>query len=128
MIHMTDEKRILELMKKLDLTREEALELIAEDTKVDKMNVGSVNNDLSAEQRKVISKMTRADRKKSDKPRTVTRKPDETKREIIDDLFTFMCENWPEVAKNGNISNIERQIDFNLNGVNYSITLTAHRK
>lgn len=129
MINMVDEKRVSELMKKLDLSHEEALELLAEDTKVDKMDIGKVNNDLSTEQRKVVSKMTRADRKKSDKPRKpAERKPNELKREIIDDLFTFMCTNWPEIAKNGNISNIERQIDFDLDGKSFSLTLTEHRK
>ena len=55
-------------------------------------------------------------------------KPNELKREIIDDLFTFIVENWPEAAKNGDIVNKERQIDSSLNGENFSLTLTQHRK
>lgn len=123
---MADEKRIADLMSKLDLTREEALALMADDKAVDK---GANLHPLTAEQEKVAKKMRQADRKPTTYKWTQReRKPNELKREIIDDLFTFMCENWPEVAKEGNISNIERTIDFTLGGESFTLSLTQHRK
>ena len=123
---MIDEKRLAGLMKTLDLSREEALALMADDKAVDR---GADLHPLTAEQEKVAKKMRQADRKPTAYKWTQReRKPNELKREIIDDLFTFLCENWPEVAKNGNIANIERQIDFQLNGESFSLTLTQHRK
>ena len=123
---MIDEKRLAGLMKTLNLSREEALALMADDKAVDR---GADLHPLTAEQEKVAKKMRQADRKPTAYKWTQReRKPNELKREIIDDLFTFLCENWPEVAKNGNIANVERQIDFQLNGESFSLTLTQHRK
>lgn len=42
---MVDEKRLASMMKTLELTREEALELMEEDTKIDRMDVSKVNDD-----------------------------------------------------------------------------------
>ena len=44
---MTDEKRIAELMRKLDLTREEVLEMLAEDEAVEKAADGISLADLN---------------------------------------------------------------------------------
>lgn len=57
----------------------------------------------------------------------VTRKPrerkeNEDKRMIIDLLYSAVEKEFPST-----ITNVERQIDFEYNGVNYSVTLTAHR-
>lgn len=124
---MIDEKRIASIMKTLDLTREEALEMLNDDAKVDK---GADLHPLSKEQEEVAKKMRKADRKPTvyNWQKKRERKPNELKREIIDDLFTFLLENWPETAENANISNVERQIDFELGGENFSITLIQHRK
>ena len=61
------------------------------------------------------------------------RKPNEDKRAIMNALMSAM-ESWHHDeesavanATNFDLSNVERQIDFVLNGVSYSITLTAHR-
>lgn len=123
---MIDEKKIAHDMKALDLTREEVLAMYADDDAVDH---GANLNPLTPEQEKVAKAMRQADRKKTVYKFTKReRKPNELKREIIDDLFTFICENWPEVAGNADIQNKERQIDFNLGGENFSIQLIQHRK
>ena len=124
---MIDEKRVTSIMKTLDLTREEALEMLADDKKVDK---GADLHPLTKEQEEVARKMRKADRKPTvyNWQKKRERKPNELKREIIDDLFTFMCENWTQIAQNGNISNVERQIDFEIDGRNFSIQLIEHRK
>ena len=60
---MVDEKRLASMMKTLELTREEALELMEEDTKIDRMDVSKVNDDLTPEQKQTVKKMKQADRK-----------------------------------------------------------------
>ena len=50
------------------------------------------------------------------------RKPNEDKRELIQIIADALAKYAP------NVSNVERQIDFEFNGTQYSITLTAHRK
>ena len=61
------------------------------------------------------------------------RKPNKDKRAIMNALMSAM-EGWHHDeesmvadATDFTLSNIERQIDFVLNGVSYSVTLTAHR-
>ena len=125
---MIDEKRVAKLMKTLDLSREEVLAMLADDAKVDK---GADLNPLTPEQEAIAKKMRQADRaptlyKWDTKKRE--RKPNELKREIIDDFYTFLLENWPETAENANIKNIEREITFDLGGESFSLTLVQHRK
>jgi hypothetical protein len=92
---------------------------------------GADLNPLTPEQEAVAKKMRQADRtptlyKWDTKKRE--RKPNELKREIIDDFYTFLLENWPETAENANIKNIEREITFDLGGESFSLTLVQHRK
>lgn len=54
--------------------------------------------------------------------RTRERKPNEDKRLIVDCLKDTLAD-----FDNCEVINPERQIDFHLNGVHYSVTLTAHR-
>ena len=61
------------------------------------------------------------------------RKPNEDKRAIMNALMSAM-ESWHHDEESAvadatgfDLSNVERQIDFVLNGVSYSVTLTAHR-
>lgn len=51
------------------------------------------------------------------------RKPNEDKREIIQTLDEALC----DLVDNVTVVNEERTIDFEYNGVHYSVTLTAHR-
>lgn len=53
------------------------------------------------------------------------RKPNETKRKIIEFLFKII--NAETLFENATISNVERQIDFSVNEKSYSLTLTEHR-
>lgn len=121
------EAQIAKIMKELDLSREEALEMLAEDDEIER---GADLHPLTAEQEEVAKKMRKADRTPTvyNWQKKRERKPNELKREIIDDLFTFLCQNWAEIAETGNISNEERQIDFVLKDKSFSLTLTEHRK
>ena len=53
------------------------------------------------------------------------RKPNETKRKIIEFLFKVI--NAETLFENATVSNVERQIDFSINEKSYSLTLTEHR-
>lgn len=121
------ENQIEKLMRLLDISEDEAKQIIADDKAIDQGK--KMDFDLTKEQEKATRKYRQADKKPFVPNLTKReRRPNELKREIIDDLFSFIVENWPEAAKNGDIVNKERQIDFSLNGENFSLTLTQHRK
>lgn len=116
------EKDILHAMKTLDLSREEAIEMLQEDAEIDR---GADPHPLTAEQKQTEKKMRQADRaptvyqfKKRE------RKPNTAKREIISVLDDALC----DIADNVTVTNIERQIDFELDGVRYRVVLSAPRK
>ena len=112
------EKQITHYMKTLDLTREQAIALIRDDEY-------DVSVDLTAEQKKVVKKMTQGDRKKETTPRKREAKVDTDKRFLIDHFNALLNDlGMDNVA----IINTERQIDFIFNDAHYSVTLTKHRK
>ena len=125
-----DEKRIVELMQTLDLTREEAIELIQEDEKVDKMTVKETESDLTAEQKQAIKK-AKGGAKAVDafgKKRVVERKADEDKRTLISLLYNTLHSADDPSCENIEVTNPERQIDFNMNGRRFRLVLSAPRK
>ena len=125
-----DEKRIAELMQTLDLTREEAIELIQEDEKVDKMTVKETESDLTAEQKQAIKK-AKGGAKAVDafgKKRVVERKADEDKRTLISLLYNTLHSADDPSCENIEVTNPERQIDFKMNGRRFRIVLSAPRK
>ena len=125
-----DEKRITELMQTLDLTREEAIELVQEDEKVDKMTVKETESDLTAEQKQAIKK-AKGGAKAVDafgKKRVVERKADEDKRTLINLLYSTLHRGDDPSCENIEVTNPERQIDFNMNGRRFRIVLSAPRK
>ena len=122
-----NEKRIAELMQSLDLTRDEAIELIQEDEQVDKMTVKQAESDLTAEQKQAIKK-AKGGAKAVDaygKTRKVERKADEDKRYLIKVIENAL--NDKEIT-DFETSNIERQIDFKFNNRRFRIVLSAPRK
>ena len=127
---MDKEKQIENLMKSLDLTREEAIELYNEDKEVDRMEIGAVDNDLTPEQKAAVKKYKNAAVKTAKKPfvpdlKTRPRKENPTKRGIIKDIFETLEKLGYE---NLNILKPEKEITFDMNGDNYSISLICHRK
>lgn len=124
-----DEKRIAELMKVLDLTREEAIELIQEDEKVDKMTVKETESDLTAEQKQAIKKV-KGGAKAVDafgKKRIVERKADDDKRFLIQILKDVLLQN-NDIITDIDVTNIEREINFKMNDRKFKIVLSAPRK
>ena len=118
---MIDERVIAIMMKRLQCSREEAIEVIQDDEEVDR---GGNPHPLTAEQEKA----SKAARIVSTGPRTAPvkheRKPNEAKREIIQVLDEALT----DIADDVTVTNIERQIDFVLDGVRYRVVLSAPRK
>lgn len=121
------EKEIQKAMKTLDLTREEAIEMLQEDEAIDH---GANPHPLTAEQEKA----SKAARIVSTGPRTAPvkreRKPNEDKRFIIDKLVECILCDIDNAQGNivVDITNHERQIDFEFHGIRYRIVLSAPRK
>lgn len=123
------DEKIKTLMQSLDITEQEAIELIAEDEEIDKMDMSEVDNDLTTDQKKTKKKMSSTGVKAVDaygRQRKVERKADETKRQIIQELNSVVT----DLADEGSITltNIERQIDFQIQGRKFRIVLSAPRK
>lgn len=121
---MSNEKLIQKYMNSLGLTRDEAIQLIADDVAIDK---GAKLFELSAEQAKEAKKARQADRKPTvynfDTSKR-KRKENPTKR--------FLIENFSELLNSVgctdvDVTNIEREIVFYLDGTKYKLILSAPR-
>lgn len=113
----------LEALLKLGMTEEEALQVLADDADID--HGEAKDFDLTAEQKQNAKKYMGTGTRKSKEGVKRVRKEDPDKREIIsviDDALCCLVDNVHEVT------NPERQIDFEYNDKSYSITLTQHRK
>ena len=113
-------EQIKKLMKALDLSEEEAKQMIADDEAIDHgKDLFPLTPDQEKASKKARSTGTRA--------YTFTqreRKPDTDKRELISMLDDFIAD-----ISDGAISitNPERQIDFHFNGRHFRIVLSAPR-
>ena len=116
-------EQIQKLMKNLGLTEQEARELLADDTKVDKGQ--KMDFDLTPEQEKNAKKARATGTKKPTAYKFENRKRKENpeKRDILKAVFELAEDCWD----NAELVNPERQVDFHLNGNHYSLTLTCHR-
>ncbi len=111
-------------MRALGITRKEAEDLVEDDEAVDRGE--EMPWDLTAEQMKNARKAANATtRKASTTPTKRTKKDNPDKKYLIDALFRGLPKDEIENLK---IVNDERSFDFTYNGVNYSVSLTAHRK
>lgn len=129
------ETQIKKMMDTLKITREEAIDLIREDEEVDKMSMSEVDSDLTAEQKKAKKDATKTTGDKRKRAYTFTkreRKPDEVKREIIETIAQNLDRccfgEDSHTVKDVNILKPEKEITFTVDGDEYSITLTKHRK
>lgn len=113
-------------MKSLGCTREEAIDLIECDDEIDKGNTELFA--LTAEQKKLVRTLAKADRKPSEK-RTVNRerKIDADKKTVFDWL-RIVLEGF---NSNGQIKNLtcknEAEMSFSFNGSDYTVKVTKHR-
>ena len=117
------EKKIEQMMKSLDLTREEAIEMLMEDEAVDKMSMKEVTSDLTAEQKKAVKAVTKAT---SDKPKAKAkreRKVDLDKLEILSVCDDALCDLVDNVCER----KTETELNFEYKGVKYTLKLIKHR-
>ena len=126
---MNKEEMIAKHMNALGITREEAIQLIADDEEIDRMTrTSDIDGDLTAEQRKSAKKARQADRKPTVyKFDTTKRKRAENtgKRFLIDEIKKCL-ENAG--ADSLEVTNPEREIIFMSEGPKYKIVLSAPRK
>jgi uncharacterized membrane protein len=118
-------EEIAKLMKTLDITEEEAKELLEDDEKINKGQ--KMDFDLTPEQQKVAKKMKNAKRSVDayGKKRTVVRKENPIKRAIISTIAEHLKEQGYE---NVVISNIEKIIDFEKDGNKFYLSLVQRRE
>lgn len=111
------EDEIQKMMKNLDLSREEAIQLLQDDE-------DDVSVELTAEQKKVVKKMAQSDRKKETTPRKRERKVDETKKRLLD-FFRI-----PMEGAGGHVisQKSETELEFWFEGATYNIKLVKHRE
>lgn len=114
-----DEKEIQKMMKALDISREEALEVWRCDNDEEENEEQEVL-DAAAKKVKIDHGAEALEKKKRKAP---VRKPNEDKRELISCLEHVFA-GW---EMDYTVSNPERTIDFEFNGVSYSLNLVAHR-
>jgi hypothetical protein len=123
------EDRILQLMTALKISREEALQVLEDDKRIDR---GEKLFELTEEQKAVEKKMRQAPRTATAKPPKRERKTDNDKRFLIDSLvwaLTNEVENAGDnvLAQNVEIVNPEREFLFTYNGKKYKVVLSAPR-
>lgn len=109
-------------MKSLKCTREEAIDIIACDDEIDGGNKELFA--LTDEQKKLVRKITKADKKpeKTKKPSTRERKVNENKKVLIEKIAEALAETENLSVKT------ETEISFTYNGKSYSVKLTEHRE
>ena len=111
------ETDIQKMMKNLDLSREEAIQLLQDDE-------DDVSVELTAEQKKVVKQMAQGDRKKETTPRKRERKVDESKRFLITTLADALADVCGSPV---DVLNAERELTFVYNGELFKLTLSKPR-
>lgn len=128
-----DKARVLEIAKTLDISYDEALEMLAEDKEIDRMKDKEVTSDISEEYKKTIKKYTNVGRGREiesvdaygkKKKRTV--KEDEVKRMLISTIANAL-ENLENVDT-VDITNIQKTIAFKIGDDDFEIDLKRKRK
>ena len=117
--------QVEKLMKTLDLTEEEALQLIADDKAIDK---GEKLFELSQEQKQTEKQMRQADRAVNAYGKKVQRerKADNDKAHLMKLIETAIGYN-PK-CEQFTMTNAERECEFVFNGRKFKIVLSAPRK
>lgn len=114
--------RVEVIMKNLKCTREEALQVIADDKAVDHKK--PMPFDLPPEKAKIARQYARCGTRKTTTT-TPKKREDPEKEAIIEDLYTFLVQNGYE---NVQIANKTRMITLENEGKKYDLTLIAKRK
>lgn len=118
------EKTIANLMKTLDLTRDEAIELMLEDTKIDKMKSSKeIESDLTKEQKQAINATTRDHSGKYEKSAEVLAREEQARQDKVTALEKLMSAvEVVEVVKEG------QEFIFTDKDIKYRCKITKVRK
>ena len=123
-------ERVQEIMRLLDCTEEEALDVVETDEIIDKG--GRTKYDLTKEQEKIAMKMSavneRTAKNQAENKRGKVRAENPTKSGIISNLAEFLTEMSNFLCENVEITNKERQIAFTCGENSYELTLVQKRK
>ena len=122
-------EKVKEIMRLLDCTEEEALDVIRTDEIIDKG--GRTEYDLPIAEEKAALKIGRIDERKAksaDNKRGKVRAENPTKSGIISEIAEFLTEKSQFACENVEITNKERQIAFKIGENAYEITLVQKRK
>ena len=121
-----DEKRIAFLMKQLDITREEALELEGYDDDVNHNR--KTKHDLTPEQEKVVQEMNRKKDHRKYGHVHRERKPNELKIAIMAELADFLREDAQgQVYEDVELTNISRMLHFRVGEKEFDLQLIEKR-
>lgn len=119
----TREDRIKAVMLAANCSYEDAVQVIEDDEAIDKGE--RLDWEPTIEEEKKMRKATRlkVDRKPSGERKPREREADIVKREIVAKVAEAMGQ-----YENVEIANVEREVTFVIDGAEYSLTLTKHRK
>ena len=119
----TREDRIKAVMLAANCSYEDAVQVIEDDEAIDKGE--RLDWEPTVEEEKEMRKATRlkVDRKPSGERKPREREADNVKREIVAKVAEAMGQ-----YENVEIANVEREVTFVIDGAEYSLTLTKHRK
>ena len=109
-------------MQTLDMSEQEALELIEDDEKIEK---GEKLFELTDEQKANSKKARQTGTRTQTTPTKRERKEDTDKRFLISILYKALADNTNDAVVD--ITNPERQIDFEHNGRKFRVVLSAPR-
>ena len=118
--HYATDDEIAELMTKNGWSKDEAEYYLID--KYDEVVFPDETDEVIEKAKENLKVANVYDNKKGKRVRTL--KPDEDKRTIVAVIKNAIN----ELFHNAVVVNEERQIDFKLNGFDYSITVTKHRK
>ena len=118
------EKDIQKMMNKLEISREEAIEMLQEDEQIDRMTVKEAYSDLTAEQRKAVKSATITGSKKKVAVKR-ERKIDPDKLYLIELLFDLATKISDHYTESERIN--ESEVHFTFRNSRYTIKLIKHR-
>lgn len=123
-------EKVKEIMRLLDCSEEEALDVVETDEIIDKG--GRTKYDLTKEQEKIAMKISavneRTAKNQEENKRGKVRAENPTKSGIISNLAEFLTEMSNFLCENVEITNKERQIAFTCGENSYELTLVQKRK
>lgn len=121
-----EQTKVKEIMRLLDCTEEEAIDVIKTDKIIDQGGRSPYDLPIEKEKeaKKIIAVKDRRAKDQETNQRGKTRAENVTKSTIIAELADFLTENGKE---NVNITNKERQIAFSIGETNFELTLVQKR-